>query len=109
MFHNTSSIHTVDIRQSNRLRVLIDPHVNKPDIAVKVLAQDFEIGVGDDTRELGGVGSTALGIKRVVLDEVHSHVGVKGFGGVLLGVKDVDEVEEDVLLVLGVGVAGWAV
>lgn len=44
-----------------------------------------------------------------MLGEVESDVGVEGFGSVFFGVEDFDEIEEDVFLVGGGGVAGGTV
>ena len=109
MLHNARPIHAINIRQRNRLRVLVHPHVDKPDVAVKVLAENLEVGVRDNPRKLRSIGVPSLSIKGVVLDEVDVNVGVECFRGVLLGVKDLGEVEEDLLLFVGVGVAGGTV
>lgn len=109
MLDNTGAIHAINIRQRNRLGLLLDPRLQEADVVVEVLAQDGEAGVGDDAGQFGGVGVAALLVEGVVLGEVDGDVGVEGLGRVLLPVQRLDEgVEDGALLPLGRGTR-WAV
>lgn len=56
MLHNARPIHAIDIRERNRLRHLIDPHMYQSQIVIEIPAQHVEGGVGQDGGELGLVG-----------------------------------------------------
>ena len=103
VLHDTRPVHAVYVGQRNRLRKLIHLHMNEPNIGVKAVAQNLEGGIGDDRREFGFVGRTALGIEGVVLDEIDSNVSLESFGHVLLAVERVDKIGEDGTLVELVG------
>ena len=109
MLHNTRPIHPIYIGQRNRLWALIDSHMDQPNIAIEGLPQHIETRIRNNARELRSIGVPSLLVKGVVLDEVDSDIGVKGFCGVLLRVENLDEFEEDFFLVFGGGVAGGAV
>ena len=38
MLHNARPIHAIDIRQRNRLRHLINPHMYQPDIIIEIVS-----------------------------------------------------------------------
>lgn len=87
MLDNARPIHPINIRQRNRLRLLINPDMDQPQIIIEVLPQNFKRSVGDDAAELGLVGGAALLVEGVVLNQVGGDVGVEGEGGVLGGVE----------------------
>ena len=102
MLDDASPIHTVNIRQRNRLGVLVDPHVGEADVVVEALAQDLEAGVGDDSGQFGGIGVAALLVEGIVFGEVDGDIGVKGLERVFLCIEHFDEgVEDGALLPLG--------
>lgn len=79
------------------------------DVALERLVQDRAVQARDQVREEGDGGGAALGREGRVVDVVRGDVGQVGVGGVLLDVELVDEVEEDGVLLAGVGELGGAV
>lgn len=69
MLDNTRAVHAINVRQSQRLRVLIDDlDMDQAEIAIEVVAQNLELGVGDDAFEYGADGDATLAIEGIMLD-----------------------------------------
>ena len=99
MLDDARTIHTIYIRQSNRLLPsLVDPDVGKSDIIVKTRPKDRRGYERNDLCEFLFVGDASLGIKRIMLGEIDGDVGVKGVYDILLHVELVDECQEDLSL-----------
>ncbi len=94
MLNNTRAIHTINIDQSQRARLLFDLAVGQAEIIAEVLTQEGEVEARQDLGQLVAVGDAALRVERVVLRIVELHVVVERFGHVDFAVEDLDEFAE---------------
>lgn len=108
MLDDTAPVHAEEIRQRQQGRAL-NLEMHHADVSLKRLVQDRAVQAGDQVREESNGGGAALGREGRVVDVVRGDVGQVGVGGVLLDVELVDEVEEDGVLLAGVGELGGAV
>lgn len=108
MLDDTAPIHAEEIRQRQQGRAL-HLKMHHANVPLKCLVQNSAVQAGDQEREEGDGGGAALGREGGVVDVVRGHVGQVGVGGVLLDVELVNEVEEDGVLLAGVGELGGAV
>ena len=110
MLNDTGPIHAKDIRDRDRIRLLIDLDHDPAEIIIEAGPQDVEGRRGrQHGRQLGAVGGAALRVERVVLEVVDGPVVVEGARHVLLDVQRVDHGVEDAALVRGGGGARRAV